>query len=237
MASTFTDRLSGGRLLRLYPGWWRARYGDEMAELLAARPANVRSSIDLVRGAFDAHLRGAEPGSGPGWAIAAALIAGGAWTIAGIASVGALAPPDWPGYLATTLPVTIVGVLAMVVAILAVARFAWASNGLTVEVAVGGVVVGHAVWAGLLALAAVGGPYGAVTAIGQSMAAIATVGIGLVLFRAGAHPIGELVVVAGAVMLIPSPAAWVVAGALWTGIGLWQAFEARSPASPPATMA
>ena len=40
--------------------------------------------------------------------------------------------------------------------------------------------------------------------------------------RAGARPIGEAVVVGGAVLLIPSPAAWLVTGAVWTAIGLWQ---------------
>ena len=237
MASSSAGRQSGRRLLRLYPGWWRDRYGDEMAALLETRPPDVRARVDLVRGAFDAHLRGADPWPGPGRVVAAALVAGGAWTIAGVASVGGPTPPDWPGYLASTLPVAVVGAVAILVAILAVARLAWSSSGPTVEVAVGGVVVGYLAWAGVLTIAAIGGPYGAVTAVGQSMAAITTVGLGLVLFRAGAHPVGELVTVAGAVMLLPTPAAWVVAGALWTGLGLWQAVDARSGAPPPAKLA
>jgi hypothetical protein len=43
------------RLIRLYPRAWRARYGDELAELVAHRPLGLRGSIDLVRGALDAH--------------------------------------------------------------------------------------------------------------------------------------------------------------------------------------
>jgi hypothetical protein len=220
-------------VLNLYPSWWRDRYGEEMAALLETRPPDVRARVDLVRGAFDAHLRGPDPWAGPGRAVAAALVAGGAWTIVGVASVGGPTPPDWPGYLAETLPVAVVGVLALLVAMLAIARLAWSSNGPTIEVAVVGVVVGFFAWAGVLAIATLGGPYGAVTAAGQSMAAIATVGLGLVLFRAGAHPIGEIVTVAGALMLLPTPAAWVVAGALWTGLGLWQALDARSGEAPP----
>jgi hypothetical protein len=43
-------------LLRLYPAAWRARYGDEFAELLAARPPSVRDRADIVFGAVDARL-------------------------------------------------------------------------------------------------------------------------------------------------------------------------------------
>jgi hypothetical protein len=232
MPSRSTDRSSRRWLLRLYPGWWRDHYGEEMTVLLETRPPNPRATIDLVRGAFDAHLRGAEPGQGPGRAVAAALIAGGAWTIAGVASVGGPTPPDWPGYLDSTLPVAVVGVVASLAAILSVSRLAWSSNGPSVEVAVVATVVGYLVWACALGLAAIGGPYGAITAIAQSLAAIATVGMGLILLRAGAHPVGEIVLVAGAVMLLPTPAAWVVAGALWTGLGLWRVVEARSGDAP-----
>ena len=43
-------------LLRLYPPAWRARYGDEFAELLAARRPTLRDRLDIVRGAIDARL-------------------------------------------------------------------------------------------------------------------------------------------------------------------------------------
>jgi hypothetical protein len=223
-----TSRAPGAGLFRAYPRWWRDRYEDEVAALMEARPPNLRARFDLLRGAFDAHLQGREPAKAPRGAVAAALLAGGAWTIAGIASVGAPAPPDWPGYLQSSLPVALAGVLAMLVAGLGVARLAWSSNGPTLELAVLAVVLGHLAWSIALAVAILGGPYGAVTAITQSLAAVATVGLGLVLLRAGAHPIGEAVVIAGAVLLVPTPAAWLVAGALWTGIGLWQYAAARS---------
>jgi hypothetical protein len=118
--------------------------------------------------------------------------------------------------------------VAVLAASLGVARLAWSSNGPTVELAVLAIVVGHLAWAIALAVALLGGPYGAVTAISQSMAAIATGGLGLVLMRAGAHPVGGAVAIAGAVLLVPTPAAWLVAGALWTAIGLWQYAAARS---------
>ncbi len=201
---------------------------------MEARPLGIRARFDLLRGAFDAHLQGREPGKAPPSSVAAALIAGGAWTIAGIASVGGPTPPDWPGYLESTLPVAFVGAVAILVAGLGVARLAWSSSGPAVELAVLAIVVGHVAWAFALVAAILGGPYGAVTAITQSMAAIATAGLGLVLLRAGAHPVGEAVVVAGAVLLVPTPAAWLVAGALWTGIGLWQYAATRSGDRPRA---
>lgn len=43
-------------LLRLYPAAWRARYGDEFADLLLARPPSLRDRIDILRGAVDARL-------------------------------------------------------------------------------------------------------------------------------------------------------------------------------------
>ncbi len=97
-------------------------------------------------------------------------------------------------------------------------------------------MIGHVTWVAALVVAALGGPYGAVTAIAQTAAAIATIGLGLVLIRANAHPIGEAVVVAGAVLLLPTPAAWLAVGALWTGIGLWQVVAARSGDSPRALL-
>jgi len=43
------------RLLRLYPRAWRARYGPELEDLVAHRPLGLSGSIDLIRGAMDAH--------------------------------------------------------------------------------------------------------------------------------------------------------------------------------------
>ncbi len=43
-------------LLSLYPSAWRARYGEEMAALLADYPVTVCTVLDLVLGALDAHL-------------------------------------------------------------------------------------------------------------------------------------------------------------------------------------
>jgi hypothetical protein len=51
-------------LLSLYPRSWRERYGDEFAELLAARPPSLGDRVDIVRGAVDARLHPQVRGSG-----------------------------------------------------------------------------------------------------------------------------------------------------------------------------
>jgi hypothetical protein len=43
-------------LIRLYPREWRARYGDEMAQLIADQPRTIRLAFDLIAGAIDARL-------------------------------------------------------------------------------------------------------------------------------------------------------------------------------------
>ena len=55
------------RLLRLYPRAWRARYGEELEDLLAARPLRFSGAVDLVRGALDAHRHPelVDPGAAP----------------------------------------------------------------------------------------------------------------------------------------------------------------------------
>jgi hypothetical protein len=75
-------------LLRLYPPAWRARYGDELTDLVADTGLDPRSALDITRGAarergreLDAALTGgATMTLGPawrhptGWALAAAIL-------------------------------------------------------------------------------------------------------------------------------------------------------------------
>lgn len=217
----------GRRLLRLYPRSWRERYETEMTALLEITRPDLRARLDLVRGALDAHLSSAEGAPGR-IGIAAALVAGAVWTVVAVASLGAPAPPDWPGYLVETLPLAVVGAGAVMVGALAAARPAWSANGLPLESGLLAVVLGHGFWIVVLGMAVVGGPYGAITAVGSAAAGISTAFLGLVLMRAGVHPIGEAVTAAGAVLLVPSPSAWLICGAIWTAIGLWRAADGRA---------
>jgi hypothetical protein len=118
------------------------------------------------------------------------------------------------------LPLGLIGAIAALRILLAAGR----RSGLRAPAATGAAVLvavaGHVIWIVALAVALIGGPYGAITAAGQSIAAVGTIGIGLVRWRVGDHPIGEAVLMAGGALLVPSPAAWVVVGAAWLATAL-----------------
>jgi hypothetical protein len=209
---------AGAGWLRWYPRAWRERYEDEVLALLEAHPLRPSDRLDLVRGAIDAHLHPLLPSVVP---AAAALLAGAGWTITAVGAAVQPAPPDWPGYLAGTLPT---GVLAATAALFATAapllrgpdrrgRLAW----LEWAVAIGGP---SALVIALL-VAFLGGPYGAVTGAALSGAGVATVLVGAIRWRAGDGSIGIGLLVAGVAMLIPNHLAWLLVGGSWTALGLW----------------
>ncbi|MGW4799433.1 hypothetical protein ACWEPC_44170 [Nonomuraea sp. NPDC004297] len=82
-------RAAAGAVLSLYPKVWRERYGEEVADLVAARPVRLRTVADLVGGAGDAWLhRRRIPGARPlrlplRLPLAAVLVAGiyGLWLL------------------------------------------------------------------------------------------------------------------------------------------------------------
>jgi hypothetical protein len=110
---TGRPRPAGARLLQLYPRAWRARYEAEVLAVLEEAQIGWRAWLDLARGALDARLHASSR-----WPAAAALLSGAMWTIAGVAVVGQPVPPDWPGYLVDILPVTLVAVVAGLVAVI-----------------------------------------------------------------------------------------------------------------------
>jgi len=200
------------RWLRLYPRAWRERYGEELRDLAARRPIDWRLRLDLVRGAFDAHLHPIDP---PPVGVLAPLTAGLAWILAGGITLLEPVPPDWPGYLLWTLPLGLVGALGTLRLVAIVGR----RSGLRAAPVTGPVVlvalIAQVAWIAALAVAVVGGPYGAITAGTQSFAAVGVVAIGLLRSRANDHPLAEALLVAGGAMLVPAPATWIVVGAAW----------------------
>ncbi|MDP9483925.1 MAG: hypothetical protein M3P84_11975 [Chloroflexota bacterium] len=225
-----TDRAApGSRWLRLYPRGWRERYEIEMLAVLEARPMDWRTRFDLAGGALDAHIH---PLTAPSIPIVAAAIAGIAWLLVGLTSALQPIVPDWPGFLLESLPLGVVGATAALAVTLAVGR----RSGLTVgggnDLALGWATAGHVLWIGMLAIATLGGPYGAITGAGQAVAAAGTVALGLVRWRADDHPLAEAMLVGGAALLIPSPLAWVAAGAVWIALAV---FAMLSPAGPVRT--
>ena len=205
------------RLVRLYPGWWRRRYGDEMIALIEDGGPFRGDRVDLVRGALDAWLHPATPSLIP---PIAALAGGGLWTALAVAVVAQPSPPDWPGYLLELVPLAITAALLLLVATLGCALRAGDERWRAVALAATVVMIGSIAWiaALLLTLAAIADP--ATLAAAQSVAMLGTVTVGLVLLRAGAGWIGPLLIVAGAAMLVPWTAGWVAFGAAWTAIGV-----------------
>jgi hypothetical protein len=92
-------------LLRCYPARWRARYGDEFAELLGERPLGPFDVADVLLGAVDAHLHlrglGAASDHRRGFAMSlriggiAALLGGVLWVVAIAASSATDADTFW----------------------------------------------------------------------------------------------------------------------------------------------
>jgi hypothetical protein len=214
-----TDRSAadppGRGWLRLYPRAWRDRYADELLAVLASRPLTARARVDLLRGALDAHVH---PLTSPAPPVIATLVAGIAWVVTALASSVQPLMPDWPGFLLETLPVAALGAVAALRAIVQIGRRSGldAPTGTTPAIVVA--VLGHLLWIAVLIIAALGGPYGAITGAAGALAAIGTVLVGLVRARARDHPTAEGLLAVGAAMLIPSPLAWVVAGAAWIGL-------------------
>ena len=207
-----TDQAApGSRWLRLYPRAWRKRYEAEMLAVLEARNVDWRTRLDLARGALDAHIHPRTPPTIP---IIAAAIAGFAWMLVGLASALQPIVPDWPGFLFETLPFGVVGAIAAVRVALAAGRRSGLMAGRGNDLALAVAIAGHVFWIGAIALAALGGPYGAITGAGQALAAIGTVSVGLMRWRADDHPVADAILVAGAALLIPSPLAWIAAGAV-----------------------
>lgn len=204
-------------LLRLYPPAWRERYGDEMTSLLESRPLGWSDRVDLATGAVDAWLHPARPSRVP---TIAALLGGGLWTVIATAVLLQPAPPDWPGYLAETLPIALLASLALLVATVGCALRLGDGGGWTAPVIVAVAVVGSLAWSVALALALSSGVSPALLAAAQSVAMAGMTLIGSRLVLAGDLAVG-IPLVSGAVgMLVPWAAGWLVFGTAWTAIGI-----------------
>jgi hypothetical protein len=154
------------------------------------------------------------------------------WTIAGVAVVGQLVPPDWPGYLVDILPLTLVAVVAGLVA--AIGCWARGSDGGGRLGALGALVavIGHVGWAVALASVMAGTGSGLLIVACQAIALTGCVLIGLVLVRTDDLPIGAAILLASAIMFFGWPAAWLGFGLAWTVVGVLLAARPE-PTAPP----
>jgi hypothetical protein len=230
MTSPSRPAPAGAWLIRCYPGWWRDRYADEVLALLEDRPAGWRDRVDLVHGALDAHLRG--EGRRSRVLVTPALLAGGAWTIVGAAGLGQAVPLDWPGYAVETLPLATLGALAMTIAQLGLARRAWPASTAALGALLAVLALAGLAWVVALALASVGGPYGAGTAAVQTLVGVAGAALGLAVLRVGASSEGLVLMMTAVALLIPAPAVWLALGTGWTAVGIAAALPPRTHAPP-----
>jgi hypothetical protein len=224
---TGPPRPAGAGLLRLYPGAWRERYEAEVLALLEQAHLGWRARLDLARGALDARLHA--PSRAP---AVAAFLSGAMWTIAGVAVVGQPAPPDWPGYFIDVIPLTIVAVVAGLVAIIG----CWArrSDGGGRLGAVGALIAlaGHVGWAVALAATLVQTGSSLLIVACQAVALTGCVLVGLLLVRSEDLPIGAAILLASAVMFFGWPAAWLGFGLAWTMVGVLL-LARPEPSAPP----
>lgn len=225
-------RPTAAGLLRLYPGWWRQRYGAEMEAMLEDLRPGRRARFDLVRGALDARLHG--PTRVPG---VAAILAGGLWTVAGAGIVAQAAPPDWPGYQLDALPLAMGAVVAGAVATVGCWALGSDAAGRPGTAAVLLSLVGHVAWFAALIVAATGGPYGAETAVTQALGVLGTILVGLILLRGPAVPIGALLVLGATPMLFGAAVAWLILGLAWTLVGTLLLARVDRDGSFPARLA
>ena len=221
------ERLREVTLLRLYPGRWRARYGEEMADLLEARSITGRDRLDLVRGAIDAWIHPPTPSRIP---AITALIGGGLWTLVAAGVLFQPAPPDWPGYLHEVVPIALVAVAFLWVAVLGCGLRSGDRGGGIFGVTAIITTLGYGSWIAMLALTAAGWADGPGLAAAQTVAIVGTTLIGATLVRDGDTAVGGLITAGGLAMLIPWSAGWLVFGTSWTAVGLvlWLELAARS---------
>jgi hypothetical protein len=215
-------RMRGPAIVRLYPSVWRARYAVEMTAVLRERPVTWRDTVDLMRGALDAHLHPDQPSRLPSLA---ALLAGAAWTIVALAVLAEPVPPDRPGFLSWTLVPGLVGAVAGLVAALGMSLRLGDAPGHFGRAATIAVALTGGCWVGALALASVGGAYGVATAAIGALAAVALVALGCALIGRSEPVRGIALVVVGGAFVLPVPAAWVTAAAAWTAVGIWEAMQ------------
>ncbi|MFL5686684.1 MAG: hypothetical protein ACJ77D_11580 [Chloroflexota bacterium] len=212
-----SDTAHGRGWIRLYPRAWRDRYEDELLAVLESRSFTRRTKVDLVRGALDAHVHPLTPPSPP---FVAALIAGTAWIVTGLASSLQPLMPDWPGFLLETIPIAVIGAVAALRSVAQATRRFGLDAPPRTTLALAIALIGNVLWIVALVAAALGGPYGAITGATGAVAAVGTALVGVVRPRGDDHATADCLLIAGAAMLIPSPLAWVLAGGAWIGMAV-----------------
>jgi hypothetical protein len=217
------------RILRLYPRAWQRRYGPELDAILDERPPTLGARIDLLAGAFDAHLHPLEP---PRWPAVAAGAGGVVWTSVAAFAAGQPVPPDWPGYLLDTLPLQTAAVPVLAIAAIGASMRLGPADPRGLGIGRLLVIAGSAIWVVLLIRAMTDGWSGPELALAATAMAAGCILLGQVLLRGGDWPVSGLLMLAGLCLLIPGVWAGVAYGVTWTAAAAAQ-IRAPAPAAPP----
>jgi hypothetical protein len=214
--------VSAGRYLALYPRAWRERYGAELQDVLEADGLGLRSRLDLLRGALDAHLHPTAPSPLP---VVAALT--GSALAAAHAIALALQPvaTDWPGYLEDALLLIIGSVGFLIPALIGLWLKLGDADGALGRIGVILAVVGHVAWLVALLAAAVHLAYGSLTAAAATVAMTGTAALGVALVGRERVMLGVLLAAAGLAGVAPPALGWPTFAAAWTGVALVLVFD------------
>jgi len=210
-------RSRAARYVRLYPRAWRDHYGDELEAVLEQDGLRLRTRLDLVRGAVDAHLH---PGTPSPWPVVAALTASAfavahAWVLA-----AQPVPTDWPGYLEEALPLIIASVAALIPGVLGLWLKLGDADGALGRIGVILSVVGYLAWLVALLAAATRLAYGPLTAAAATVAMVGTAALGVALVGRSRLVLGALLAVASLAGLAPPALGWPAFAASWTAVAV-----------------
>jgi hypothetical protein len=201
------------RLVALYPRDWRERYGDELEETLDEDGLGLRSRLDVLRGAIDAHLHPAAPSPIP---VLAALSASALATAHAIGLAVQPVATEWPGYLEDALLPLIASVALLIPALVGLWLKLGDADGALGRVGVILAVVGHVAWLVALLAAAARLAYGPWTAAAATIAMVGTATLGLALAGRAHVVVGIGLAAAGLAGVAPPSLGWAAFAGAWT---------------------
>ena len=214
---TELGRARAARYVRLYPRAWRERYGEELQAILETDGLALRTRLDLLRGAVDAHLHPPTPSPLP---VVAALSASAFAVAHALALAAQPVPTDWPGYLEAALPLIIASVLALIPVVIGVWLKLGDADGGLGRIGVILAIVGYAAWLVALLAAATRLEYGPLTAAAATVAMAGTAALGVALVGRSRVVLGALLGAAALAGVAPPALGWPAFGAAWTAVAV-----------------
>jgi hypothetical protein len=208
--------MSGSRYAGLYPREWRERYGEELEAVIERERIGLRTGLDLLRGALDAHLHPSAPSPLP---VVATVTASALAVAHALALAAQPVATEWPGYQEEALPLIIGAVAASIPALAGVWLKLGDADGALGRVGLIVAVIGHAAWLLLLIGAATRLAYGSLTAVAATVAMIGTAMLGIALAGRGRAVLGGLVAAVALAGVAPA-FGWHAFAAAWTAVAI-----------------